>query len=1289
MPAHRCNTFVLFTALTLALLLLFALPALSQQQEGSSTPPASQAEFNASRSAADLGTVDIGSSTATTITATITTAATLGSIQVLTQGAPNRDYTLASGGSCTPGKSYAANGTCTVDVEFTPRYPGTRSGAVVLFNTSDNVMATVYLEGIGSGPQTTFSAGREQLIANKLFLPSILLDQNGNIYIAPGSGTEITKETPSGSGYTRSTLSLNGRIGPLAIDGAGNFFLADSGVLYKETRSSNGYVESKIGAGLSQVAVNDVAVDGNGSLYLVTYPRSGGIEIVMEAPELGRYTSSVLFDGAVNCNARNGSGLDSCASSLAVDTSGNVYVTLNGQVLELSPEPDSYTQKWIVAGLSYPAGIAVDATGNLFIADTGNGRVVKETPLNGSYVQTIVPTRRLSYPTQVALDQAGNIFIVDSYGVNLLNQQLLKENYSTPPSLTFAATAPDVASSDSPRTVIVTNDGNVALNFSAVGYPNDFPDTTGVPGACTPSTSLPAGANCVLTINFAPESLPGNDENPFGVRGHVAILTDTLNVAATTQEIMVNGQETRAPNTLYIDSTPNPSQAGSSVKFTAVVEGAAAGPVPTGSVTFFSACIQTYVACLHAGELAKVSLTGGVASFSTSALSQNTYKVFANYSGDSVYAPAKSNTIVQLVGMSIPVLTLTPSASSSFVGSTSLLTAKVTGVPNHFGPRGTVTFFNGATNLGSATLVPEYRSGVAPTSAATLYFSFPAAGTQTVTASYSGDSNYVPVTSLNGIDVTVTLLARIFGSAPPLTAGSITPVTVTIPSAATLTRISVLTLGVPNRDFTQAAGGTCSVGEAYAQGATCTVKVAFNPTHAGIHYGALTVMDSTSSTTAIATVYLQGTLDAPQLAFSSNPFNSLGSVSIFPYTPLTDPSRGGVAVDPRGNVFVAAVYTGYYAPGHSGYGVTKWTRVNGRYTQTSLTPSGGPGIALDGSGNLFVACGTALCELSPQPDGSYSQSALTGFKYLYGVAIDGAGNLYLTDSSVGALYKETLQPDGTYLQSTIDTGLIAPEGLALDSRGDIAVANANPDLPYEGPCCSSVLEEALSGSEYSRSTVSSNDLTSPVSVTFDASGTLFFAGDIAWAEDGDGCSSSSIEPVGEPGVWQATPEPGNTWLQTQVYLGSSEEVILNDNATGDLYLVDTGLTPNTCYGIWGQLYARSAVPAAPLGFGSVLFGAASSPQTVSVYNQGNQPLNFSSIHFPTDFPETPGVATECKAGKPLPAAASCTLTIEFKPSAAVTKGSSTSLEESVKITSDTRNKPGTVQTVVVKGTELK
>ncbi len=106
----------------------------------------------------NLGSVNIGSSTTSTVTVTLPSAATLTSIAVVTQGAPNLDFTNAGGGTCATGTPYAANVTCTVQVTFAPRFAGTRYGAVVLSNTS-GVVATAYLQGTGAGPQATFTPG--------------------------------------------------------------------------------------------------------------------------------------------------------------------------------------------------------------------------------------------------------------------------------------------------------------------------------------------------------------------------------------------------------------------------------------------------------------------------------------------------------------------------------------------------------------------------------------------------------------------------------------------------------------------------------------------------------------------------------------------------------------------------------------------------------------------------------------------------------------------------------------------------------------------------------------------------------------------------------------------------------------------------------------------------------------------------------------------------------------------------------------------------------------------------
>src|ERR1700679_3576095 len=86
--------------------------------------------------AVNLGSVNVSSSSQTTVTVTFPSSGTVGSIAVVTQGVPNADFTDAGGGTCTVGRNFSANVTCTVNVKFAPQASGVRYGAVVLASTS-------------------------------------------------------------------------------------------------------------------------------------------------------------------------------------------------------------------------------------------------------------------------------------------------------------------------------------------------------------------------------------------------------------------------------------------------------------------------------------------------------------------------------------------------------------------------------------------------------------------------------------------------------------------------------------------------------------------------------------------------------------------------------------------------------------------------------------------------------------------------------------------------------------------------------------------------------------------------------------------------------------------------------------------------------------------------------------------------------------------------------------------------------------------------------------------------
>src|ERR1017187_9679911 len=69
-------------------------------------------------------------------------------------------------------------------------------------------------------------------------------------------------------------------------------------------------------------------------------------------------------------------------------------------------------------------------------------------------------------------------------------------------------------------------------------------------------------------------------------------------------------------------------------------------------------------------------------------------------------------------------------------------------------------------------------------------------------------------------------------------------VLVTASANGSLSAIRVLTQGIPNQDFTLAAGGSCAVGTAYFTGQSCTVTVSFQPKYPGLRQGAVVLLAS-------------------------------------------------------------------------------------------------------------------------------------------------------------------------------------------------------------------------------------------------------------------------------------------------------------------------------------------------------------------------------------------------------------------------------------------------------------
>lgn len=125
----------------------------------------------------------------------------------------------------------------------------------------------------------------------------------------------------------------------------------------------------------------------------------------------------LTFQGLVQTLNTGGSITLSSPAAIVVDASGDVFIadTGNNRIVEINAlgVASILSVTSLSPALSSPAGIAIDGSGNLYIADTGNSRVVEVSSSGaGSVISTGSVT--LSSPKGVVLDQSGDIFIADT-----------------------------------------------------------------------------------------------------------------------------------------------------------------------------------------------------------------------------------------------------------------------------------------------------------------------------------------------------------------------------------------------------------------------------------------------------------------------------------------------------------------------------------------------------------------------------------------------------------------------------------------------------------------------------------------------------------------------------------------------------------------------------------------------------------------------------------------------------------------------------------------------------------
>ncbi|WP_276208004.1 Ig-like domain-containing protein, partial [Streptomyces malaysiense] len=182
---------------------------------------------------------------------------------------------------------------------------------------------------------------------------------------------------------------------------------------------------------------------------------------------------------------------------------------------------------------------------------------------------------------------------------------------------------------------------------------------------------------------------------PVGVRGVRAVYGGDANFNGSTSPT-VNATVTKASTSTVLTSAPDPSVFGQAKTLTATVSAVApGGGTPAGTVSFFEG----------ATLLGTGTLSGGTATLTTSSLGVGTHPLTAVYQGNTSYLTSTSPVDSQTVTQAASATVLTSAPDPSVFGQGKILTATVSAVaPGAGTPTGTVSFFEGATLLGTGTL---------------------------------------------------------------------------------------------------------------------------------------------------------------------------------------------------------------------------------------------------------------------------------------------------------------------------------------------------------------------------------------------------------------------------------------------------------------------------------------------------------------------------------------------------------------------------------------------------------
>lgn len=320
---------------------------------------------------------------------------------------------------------------------------------------------------------------------------SVAVDGSGNLYVADTQNHCIRKISPLGNVTTFAGLAGNPGsadgigsgarfYGPIsvAVDSAGNVFVADI-----ENRTIRSITPSGVVTTLAGLAGNVGSADGTGSTARFNDPRGVAVDNI----------GNVYVADTGNVTIRK-------------IAPGGVVTTLAG----LAGTAGSADGPGSAARFTNPYSVAVDMNRNVFVADNNNCTIRKitqtglVTTIGGSALDSgsadgIGSAARFSFPFGVAIDAAGNVYVADTYNHTIRKGVPVAEESNTPPVISSISSQTTIAATPiGPLSFTVSDAETPAANLAVTGTSSD--------PVLVPNANIEfAGSGTTRTVTVTPD----------------------------------------------------------------------------------------------------------------------------------------------------------------------------------------------------------------------------------------------------------------------------------------------------------------------------------------------------------------------------------------------------------------------------------------------------------------------------------------------------------------------------------------------------------------------------------------------------------------------------------------------------------------------------------------------------------------------------------------------------------------------------------------------------------------